>query len=101
MKKMLNKRNQKHNFISRSGSDFLTSYGYGSGSTGQKVTVPTVPVSVPQRWYRYQKIRIRIRDEYKPDHISESCETIFLRKKILKILRCGSGMEKIRIRDPE
>ncbi len=29
-----------------SGSDFLTSYG--SGSTSQKVTVPTVPVPVPQ-----------------------------------------------------
>jgi hypothetical protein len=30
-----------------SGSDFLTSYGsgYGSGSSSQKVTVPTVPVS--------------------------------------------------------
>ncbi len=49
-----------HNFISSSGSgtvpvinygsgsDFLTSYGSGSGSTGQKVTVPTVPV--PQRF---------------------------------------------------
>jgi hypothetical protein len=55
MKKMLNEGNQIHNFISSSGSgteinygscsDFLTSYG--SGSTGQKVTVPTVPV--PQR----------------------------------------------------
>jgi hypothetical protein len=33
-------------FISSSGSDFLTSYG--SGSTIQKVTVPTVPVPVPQ-----------------------------------------------------
>ncbi len=31
-----------------SGSDFLTSYG--SGSTSQKVTVPTVPVPVPQHW---------------------------------------------------
>jgi hypothetical protein len=30
-----------------SGSDFLTSYGSGSGSTSQKVTIPTVPVSVP------------------------------------------------------
>jgi hypothetical protein len=29
-----------------SSSDFLTSYG--SGSTWQKVTVPTVPVPVPQ-----------------------------------------------------
>jgi hypothetical protein len=61
MKKMFNEGNQIHNFISSSGSgtiinygsgsgsDFLTSYGsgYGSGSTSQKVTVPTVPVSVP------------------------------------------------------
>ncbi len=31
-----------------SGSDFLTSFGSGSGSTSQKVTVPTVPV--PQHW---------------------------------------------------
>ena len=57
MKKMLNECNQIHNFISSSGSgtvpvinygsdsDFLTSYG--SGSTSQKVTVPTVPVPVP------------------------------------------------------
>jgi hypothetical protein len=29
-----------------SGSDFLTNYG--SGSTSKKVTVPTVPVPVPQ-----------------------------------------------------
>ncbi len=41
MKKMLNEGNQIHNFMSSSGSDFLTSYG--SGSTSQKVTVPTVP----------------------------------------------------------
>jgi hypothetical protein len=35
-----------------SGSDFLTSYGSGSGSgsTSQKVTVPTVPFPVPPRW---------------------------------------------------
>jgi hypothetical protein len=62
MKKMFNEGNQIHNFISSpssgtvinygssSGSDFLTSYGSGSGSTGQKVTVPTVLVLVPQRW---------------------------------------------------
>jgi hypothetical protein len=37
-----------HNFISSSGSDFLTSYG--SGSASQKVTVPAVPVPVAQRW---------------------------------------------------
>jgi hypothetical protein len=34
---MLNEDNQIHNFISSSGSDFLTSYGSGSGSTSQKV----------------------------------------------------------------
>jgi hypothetical protein len=36
------------NYGSGSGSDFFTSYGSGSGSTSQKVTVPTVPVPVPQ-----------------------------------------------------
>ncbi len=50
--------NQIHNLISSSGSgteinygsgsDFLTSYGSDSGSTSQKVTVPTVPVPVPK-----------------------------------------------------
>jgi hypothetical protein len=55
---MLNEVNQINNFIPSSGSgtvinygsgsDFLTSYGSGSGSTRQKVTVPTVPVPVPQ-----------------------------------------------------
>jgi hypothetical protein len=43
---MLNEGNQIHNYISGSGSDFLTSYG--SGSTRQKVTETTVPVPVPQ-----------------------------------------------------
>jgi hypothetical protein len=57
---MLNEGNQIHNFISSSGSgtvinycsgsDFLTSYGSSSGSIRQKVTVPTVPVLVPQQW---------------------------------------------------
>jgi hypothetical protein len=61
---MFNEGNQIHNLISSSGSgtvinygsgsgsDFLTSYGssYGSGSTSQKVTVPPVPVPVPQHW---------------------------------------------------
>jgi hypothetical protein len=51
-KKMLNEGYQIHNFISSSGSDFLTSYGSGSGSTRQKVTVPTVPVPVPQHCLR-------------------------------------------------
>ncbi len=54
MKKIFNERNQIHNFMSSSGSgsDFLPSYGsgYGSGSTSQKVTVPTVPIPVPQHW---------------------------------------------------
>ncbi len=62
---MFNEGNQVYNLISGSGSgtvinygsgsgsDFLTSYGsgYGSGSTSQKVTVPTVPVPVPQHCY--------------------------------------------------
>jgi hypothetical protein len=62
---MLNEGNQIHNFISSSGSetvinygsgsDFLTSYGFGS--TRQKVTVPTFPVPVPQHWFR---IRIHL-----------------------------------------
>ena len=56
---MFKEGNQIHNFMSSSGSgtvfnygsgsDFLISYGSGSGSTSQKVTVPTVPVPVPQR----------------------------------------------------
>ena len=55
---MFNEGNQIHNFLSSSGSgtvinngsgsDFLTSYGTGSGSTRQKVTVPKIPVPVPQ-----------------------------------------------------
>ena len=60
MKKMFDEGNQIHNFMSSSGSgtvinygsgsgsDFLTSYSSGSGSKSQKVTVPTVPVPVPQ-----------------------------------------------------
>jgi hypothetical protein len=67
MKKILNEGNQIHNFISSSGSgtvvnygsgsgsgsDFLTNHGSGSSSTSQKVTVPTVPVPVPQHWLLY------------------------------------------------
>jgi hypothetical protein len=62
MKQMLNEGNQIHNFISSSGSgtvinygsgsDFLISYAVpvsGSGSTSQKVKVPTFSVPVPQR----------------------------------------------------
>jgi hypothetical protein len=59
MKKFFNEGNQIHNVISSSGSgtiinydfsDFLTSYSSDSvsSSTSQKVTVPTVPVPVPQ-----------------------------------------------------
>ncbi len=61
MKFFFNEGNQIHNVISSSGSgtvinygsgsDFLTSYGSGSGSTSQKVTVPTVPVPVPQHCF--------------------------------------------------
>jgi hypothetical protein len=51
MKKMLNKGNKIHNFFKSifgsgtvinygSGSDFLTSYGSGSGSARQNVTAP-------------------------------------------------------------
>jgi hypothetical protein len=60
MRKMFNEGNQIHNLMSSSdsgtvinygsGSDFLTSFGSGSGSTSRKVTVPTVPVPVPQHW---------------------------------------------------
>ncbi len=73
MKKMFNEGNQIHNLISSSGSgtvinygsgsDFLTSYGsgYGSGSTSQKVTAPTVPVPVPvpQHCFNLKKKRAR------------------------------------------
>ncbi len=56
MKKIFSEGNQIHNFMSSSGSDFLTSYGsgFGSGSTNQKVKVPTVPVPVPvpQHWLK-------------------------------------------------
>jgi hypothetical protein len=66
MKKMFNEGNQIHNFMSSSGSGTVINYGsgsdsgsdfltsYGSGSTSQKVTVPTVPVPVPQHWMFYQ-----------------------------------------------
>jgi hypothetical protein len=85
MKKMFNEGNQIHNFMSSSGSgtvinygsgsgsDFLTSYGsgYGSGSTSQKITVPTVPtvpvpVPVPQHWfqYRYRTVRRLVFSKY-------------------------------------
>ncbi len=61
MKKMLNEGIQIHNFISSSGSETVINYGsgsdfltsYGSSSTSQKVTVPTVPVPVPQRCWAH------------------------------------------------
>ncbi len=52
---MLNEGDQIHNFISSSGSDFLTSYGSGSGSTRKKATVPTVPV--PQHYLFHHPIK--------------------------------------------
>ncbi len=65
MKKKFNEGNQIHNFMSISGSgtvinyvtgsDFLTSYGSGSESTSQKVTVPMVPV--PQHWFEIQSAK--------------------------------------------
>jgi hypothetical protein len=54
---MFNEGNQIHNFMSSSGSGTIINYGSGSdfltssGSTSQKVTVPTVPVPVPQHCY--------------------------------------------------
>jgi hypothetical protein len=63
---MFNEGNQKHNFMSSSGSgtvinydsgsDFLTSYGTGSGSgsTSQKVMVP---VPVPQHCFKIRQLK--------------------------------------------
>jgi hypothetical protein len=53
---MLDEGNQTHNLISSSGSGTVINYGsdfltsYGSGSPSQKVTVPTVPIMVPQHY---------------------------------------------------
>jgi hypothetical protein len=63
MKNFFNKENQIHHFISSSGSGTVINYGsgsdfltnYGSGSTSQKVTVPTVPVPVPQHCHAVLK----------------------------------------------
>ncbi len=63
MKKICNEENQIHNFKSSSGSGTVINYGscsdfltsYGSGSNSQKVTVPTVPVPVPQRCFFHEK----------------------------------------------
>ena len=46
--KKFNEGNQIHNFMSSFGSGTVINYVSGSGSTSQKVTVPTVPVPVPQ-----------------------------------------------------
>jgi hypothetical protein len=73
MKKIFYEGNQIHNFMSSSGSgtvinygsgsgsDFLPSYGsgYGSSSTSQKVTVPTVPVPVPQHCLKIRNIFLK------------------------------------------
>jgi hypothetical protein len=59
MKKILNEGNQIHNFYTVCfvrtfvipfyyGSGTVINHGSGSGSTRQKVTVPTIPVPVPQ-----------------------------------------------------
>jgi hypothetical protein len=50
MKKMLDDGNQIHNFIS---SLVPEPFNCGSGSTSQKVTVPTVPVLVHNAASRY------------------------------------------------
>ncbi len=83
MKKMFNEGNQIHNFMSSSGSGTVINYGsgsdfftrYGSGSTSQKVTVPSVPVvfRFHNTGYEYgsgrsetfSMIRIRIRIQKK------------------------------------
>ncbi len=80
--KMFNEGNQIHNVMASSGfgtvinygsgSDFLTSYG--SGSTSQKVTVPTVRV---------------------PQHCQKGRTTNFLHSSLLLLfLDPGSGMCK-------
>ncbi len=67
-----------------SGSDFLTSYDSGSGSTSQKVTVPTVPVPVPQHWFR-----VNYKEEKFRGH--NSSWWIFLTKKLFLAQCCWSG----------
>ncbi len=74
-KKFLNEGNQIHNFIScsgsgtginyGSGSDCLTSHGYGSDSTSQKVTVPEPPLLLNLEFMRIWVLtltQIRIRN---------------------------------------
>ncbi len=68
--------NQIHNFMSSSGSGTVINYGsgsdflpsYGSGSTSQKVTVPTVlipvPVPVPQHCFVSGSTTLKWRKEY-------------------------------------
>jgi hypothetical protein len=58
---MLSEENQIHNFISSSGSDFLTSYG--SGSTSQKVTV---------RFLRFRFHNANVRHSAKPNHMPQT-----------------------------
>jgi hypothetical protein len=77
--KILNEGNLINNFISGSesgtvinygsGSDFLTSYGSGygssSGSTSQKVTVPTVPVPVSVQVPQHCQLQALIHSAFK------------------------------------
>ena len=60
---MFNEGNQIHNFMSSSVSG--TVINYGSGSTSQKVTVPTVPVPVPvpQHWLKNTGFRHPIKEQ--------------------------------------
>ncbi len=64
---MWNEGNQINNLISSSGSGTVINYGSGTGSdfvtnygsgSGRNVTVPTVPVPVPQRCFLYTVISI-------------------------------------------
>jgi hypothetical protein len=70
---MLNEGNQIHNFISNSGSG--TVINYGSGSTRQKVTVPTVPV--PQRCTQHNVWLLAKKKSVTTDHTS-AWETRFV-----------------------
>jgi hypothetical protein len=91
---MLNEGNQIHNFISSSGSEtvinygsnFSTSYGSGSGSTGQKVLVPTVPVPQPcSRQFNFFCLRATRRSFRKLDSY------------ILQLLTCRSRCGTVRV----
>ncbi len=77
MKNILNEGDQIHNFISSSGSG--TVINYSSGSTSQKVTVPTVPVPVPQHcliWW-YNKENVEDSSNTKISHHDQQIEQIY------------------------